>query len=92
MQLSLLTFLLAGSKLQTDTALTICSYTLLPNCVSHIQLCNPMDCSTPGYSVHEPPGKNTGVACHFSSSTRFHDPGIEPGSPALHADSLPSEP
>ena len=35
--------------------------------------------------------QNTGVGCHFSSSTRFHDPGIEPRSPALQADSLPSE-
>ena len=28
-------------------------------------LCNPMDCSPPGFSVHEDsPGKNTGVGCH----------------------------
>ena len=28
-------------------------------------LCNPMDCSLPGSSVHgESPGKNTGVGCH----------------------------
>ena len=32
------------------------------------------------------PGKNTGVGCHAL------DPGIESGSPALQADSLPSEP
>ena len=92
MKSSLPTFLLAGSKLQTDTALTICSYTLLLNCVSHGWLCNPMDCSPPGSSVHEPPGKNIEVGCHFSSSTRFHDPGIKPRSPALQAVSLPSEP
>ena len=29
-------------------------------------LCNPMDCSPPGSSVHEiSPGKNTGLGCHF---------------------------
>ena len=28
-------------------------------------LCNPMDCSPPGSSVHgDSPGKNTGVVCH----------------------------
>ena len=32
------------------------------------------------------PGKNAGVGCHF-----LPDPGIEPGSPALQADSLPTE-
>ena len=31
-------------------------------------LCNPMDCSPPGSSVHEDsPGKNIGVGCHASS-------------------------
>ena len=39
-------------------------------CVSVAQscptLCNPMDCSPPGSSVHEIlHGKNTGVSCHF---------------------------
>ena len=30
-----------------------------------LNLCNPMDCSSPGSSVHEDsPGKNTGVGCH----------------------------
>ena len=38
------------------------------------------------------PGKNTGVGCHSLSSGDLPDPGIELGSPALHADSLPSEP
>ena len=31
---------------------------------SPVQLCNPMDCSPPGFSVHgDSPGKNTGVGC-----------------------------
>ena len=37
-------------------------------------------------------GKNTGVDCHSLLQGIFPDPGIEPGSPALQADSLPSEP
>ena len=36
---------------------------LLQSCPT---LCNPMDCSLPGSSVHgDSPGKNTGVGCHF---------------------------
>ena len=32
---------------------------------SCLTLCNPMDCSLPGSSVHgNSPGKNTGVGCH----------------------------
>ena len=34
---------------------------------SCLTLCNPMDCSPPGSSVHgNSPGKNTGVGCHAS--------------------------
>ena len=38
------------------------------------------------------PATNTGVGCHFPSPGDLPDPGIEPGSPAVQADSLPSEP
>ena len=32
---------------------------------SCLTLCDPMDCSPPGFSVHgDSPGKNTGVRCH----------------------------
>ena len=33
---------------------------------SYLTLCDPMDCSPPGSSVHgiDSPGKNTGVGCH----------------------------
>ena len=37
------------------------------------------------------PGKNTGVGCHSLLQGDLPDPGIKPGSPALQADSLPSE-
>ena len=32
------------------------------------------------------------LGCHFLLQGNLPDPGIEPGSPALQADSLPSEP
>ena len=38
---------------------------LLLSLLSRVQLCNPMDGSPPGFSVHgDYPGKNTGVGCH----------------------------
>ena len=55
-------------------------------------LCDLLDCGLPGSSVH---GISQArilerVAIPFSGD--LPDPGIEPGSPALQADSLPSEP
>ena len=38
------------------------------------------------------PDKNIGVGSHSLLQEIFPDPGIEPGSPALQADSLLSEP
>ena len=38
------------------------------------------------------PGKNTEVGYHIPSLEYLPTPGIKPGSPALQADSLPSEP
>ena len=38
------------------------------------------------------PGKNTGVGLPFPSPGALPDPGIEPGSLALQANSLPTEP
>ena len=50
-----------------------------------------MDSSPPGSSVHgDSPGKNTGVGCPPPGD--FPNPGIEPRSPTLQADSLPAEP
>ena len=55
-------------------------------------LCNAMDCSLPGSSVHGI--LQTGILewLPFPFPGALPDPGIEPGSPALQADSLPSEP
>ena len=58
-----------------------------------LTLCNPRDFSPPGSSVHgDSPGKNTGVGCHFLLQGNLPNPGIKPRSPALQADSFPSEP
>ena len=38
------------------------------------------------------PRKNAGVGCHFLLQRIFPGPGIEPRSPSLQPDSLPSEP
>ena len=52
-----------------------------------------MDCSPAGSSVHgDSPGKNAGVGRHAPPPGDLPDPGIEPGSPTLQADALPSEP
>ena len=52
-------------------------------------LCDSMDCSLPGSSVHgDYPGKNTGVGCHALRQGIFPTQGLNP-SPALQADSLP---
>ena len=48
-----------------------------------------MNCSLPGSSVH---GIFQASGLPFPSQGDLPDPGIEPGSPALQADSLPSEP
>ena len=45
-------------------------------------LCNPMDCSPPGSSVHrDSPGKNTGVGCHALLQGIFPTQGSNPSLP-----------
>ena len=41
-------------------------------------LCDPMDCSLPGSSVHGIPGKNTGVGCHALLQGIFPTQGSNP--------------
>ena len=55
--------------------------------------CDPMDCSPPGSSVHGILQERMLEWVPMPSSRRgLPDPGIKLGSPALQADSLPSEP
>ena len=60
---------------------------------AYLTVCDPMDCSLPGSSVHGILQARIPewVAIPFSPGD-LSDQGIEPGSPALQADSLPSEP
>ena len=47
-----------------------------------LTLCNPVDCSLPGSSVHgDSPGKNTGVGCHAFLQGTFPTQGSDPGLP-----------
>ena len=42
-------------------------------------LCNPIDCSPPGSSVHgDSPGKNTGACCHLPLQGIFPTQGLNP--------------
>ena len=60
--------------------------------VSHSTLCDCLDCSLPGSSVHGILQARIPEWVAISSSGDLPDPGIEPGSSSLQADSLPSEP
>ena len=51
-----------------------------------------MDCSLPGSSVHKILQAGILEWVAFPTPDDLPHPGIEPGSPALQADSLPSEP
>ena len=57
-----------------------------------LTLCNPMDCSPPGCSVHGILQTRILEWVVFFSPGDLPDPGIKPWSPTLQADSLPSEP
>ena len=57
-----------------------------------LALCNPMDCSPPGSSVHgDSPGKNAGVSCR-ALLHRHSQPRDRTQVSALQLGSLPSEP
>ena len=55
-------------------------------------LCDPMVCSPPGFSVNGFPTQEYWSGLPFPSPGDLFDPGIEPVSPTLQADSLPAEP
>ena len=57
-----------------------------------LTLCDLMDCSPPGSSVHGILQARILEWVAISSPGDLPDPGIEPGSPALQADSLLTEP
>ena len=58
----------------------------------HLPLCDPIDCSLPGSSIHGILQARILERVAISFSRGSSDPGTESGSPALQADSLWSEP
>ena len=85
-------FLHGQIKFLTWAKICVC---VLSDCCcaqSCLTLCDPMDFSLPGSSIHgDFPGKNTGVGCHFLLPRNLPNPRIEPRSPTLQVDSLPSK-
>ena len=79
--------LVCGGRLDLEFVPLICITFLLTDvyilCLvdqSCPTLCNPMDCSPPGSSVHgDSPGKNTGVGCHAHLQGIFPTQGSNPG-------------
>ena len=59
---------------------------------SCLTLCDPMDCSLPGSSVHRLFRQEYWTRLPFPFPRDLPDPGIKPRSPALQADSLPTLP
>ena len=59
---------------------------------SCLTLCDPMDYSLPGFSVHGIFQARVAEQVAFPSPGDLPNPGIKPRSPALQADTLPSEP
>ena len=59
---------------------------------SCLTFCDSIDCSPPGSSIHGIFQARYWSGLPFPSPGDLPDPGIEPRSPALQADSLPSEP
>ena len=68
-------------KKKKSESVSCVSCSVIQSCLT---FCNPMDCGRPGSSVHE-------ILQARILERTFPRPGVEPGSPALHADSLPSE-
>ena len=81
----------AGSTEQPAPGGAMLCFAVL-SCLSCLTLCDPMDCSLPGSSVHgDSPGENIRVGCHAHPTGDLPNPGIELGSPALQAGSIPAE-
>ena len=64
----------------------------LNNTQSCLTLGNPMGCSSPGSSVHEDSRQEYWNGLQCPSPGNLANPGIEPRSSSLQADSLLSEP
>ena len=54
-----------------------------------LTLCDPMDCSPPGLSVHRFASRNTGMSCHFPLVRIFKTQGLNPCLLHEQMDTLP---
>ena len=60
---------------ETGSCVVLCLVTQ-----SCLTLCDPMECSSPGSSIHgDSPGKNSGVGCHAFLQGIFPAQGSNPG-------------
>ena len=59
------------------------------SCLVGLTLCDPVDCSLPGSSVHGISRQEYWSRLPFPSAGDLPDPGFEPLSPAWQVDSLP---
>ena len=64
----------------------------VPSCLAVSTLCDSMDCSLPGSSIHGIPREGYWSGLPFPSLEDLPDPDTEAGSPALQEDSIPFEP
>ena len=62
------------------------------SCLSHVRLCDPMDCSLPNSSVHGILQARIGSELPFPSAVDLPGLGIKPVSPALEGRFLTTEP
>ena len=73
----------------TETVLMVYESEVAQSCLT---LCDPMYCNHQGPLSMGFPRQEYRSGLPFPSPEDFTNPGIEPGSPALWADALPSEP
>ena len=70
-------FPVESSRVISEPIYLYCAVLVTQSCPT---LCDPMDCSPPGSSVHgDFPGKSTGVGCHAILQGIFPNQGSNPG-------------
>ena len=79
-------FLFDHSLIEGHLVLLLLEVKVIQSCLT---LCDPIDFSLPGSSVH---GLLQARILPFPSLGDLSNPGVEPGSPTLQSNSLPSEP
>ena len=81
--------IILGQRVLSGVSLSLVCVSVAQSCLT---LCAPMEGSLPDSSVHGISQARIVEWVAISSPGDLPDPGIKSGSPALQADSLPSEP